>query len=922
MKNENFISQTELNDFKKSNRYFNRHGVRIKSDGTTEKLTKRWADGSIRNLTIEDEISDLVNNHIKSSSQSKLITVEMYEEDGLSWFSQKMYDSKKSIHSHFNFFNLNDSSKDTYQLPTIAYEIGVKKFIKSAIKNKICSDEGFKFMFKFTTLLYLFLSVIFALIVQFAVAISTSSENISAKSFFNLNFLFLFIGLAGLSALSKFLNEKSVLQSEAKSMKRFLQQLDDVSKNIQYNTKSSHKNKYDAFINDIVEKLSRKELPRFFIVDNFSKLDFVTRSVIKQYWKNNIKENRGSGKEVWIVMESRNNNEKLSTLLIQDKSLISYMGSFTQLRVEPFTEEEKEKLVDVCNVDKSCAEFAYARNICNGLAKNQTWILDELNGKDKHLLNFLYLLSITQVPVNVESAGSILQSDCCKNILSLFIGEGYNNFKLKKYLQEVTANLKNLLVENENKPLKDTYFTMQQNENNLQISNHKLGHIFWALYWGNSFEKTPYDVFWVQKLSYHLVNSDFALLPQENNEKYVKQLIDYAIYAIEGNLNFGTVSDIYKLLDITKDLLLNSKTDNKEICNKFIFLCWQCYILCKDERIVKLFVQLASKTKDTEHTNQNTDIALQLYLNLLPIAVLGNGQAVKDFENWLFNYSDADILIRYMKIQSIWLALSIAPMNLDFNNMLVAEVANQSSSDIDDILNSIIQSKHIDKTTTIFDLISISMLLWINCFKIYNDILLRLKSTSHKINQNYIKNSLVSMVDSFSKVMRFLREKGFVDESENLNYFEKAIIGEITLTMLSALTASYGCIKKSPYRETSLNYNTSIFNYTSTHNYTNQMPDFELLAKINSLIDDVNKIIQFDLPKINKLDDLSCAFFSDTIENNFNFQSLIWQKLNLPELGYNLIIKRIQYNILTKERDVEATYDNANIISAIYNSSL
>jgi hypothetical protein len=165
------------------------------------------------------------------------------------------------------------------------------------------------------------------------------------------------------------------------------------------------------------------------------------------------------------------------------------------------------------------------------------------------------------------------------------------------------------------------------------------------------------------------------------------------------------------LLEITKDLLLHSKTATKEICNKFIFLCWQCYILCKDERIVKLFVKLAGKTKDTANPNQNTDIALQLYLELLPIAVLGKEQVVKDFESWLSNYSDADILIRYMKTQSIWLALSIAPMNLDFDNMLVAEVANQSSSDIDDILNSIIQSRHTDKTTTIFDLISISVLL-------------------------------------------------------------------------------------------------------------------------------------------------------------------------------------------------------------------
>jgi hypothetical protein len=899
MKNENFICQTEFEDYEKKNRYFKRHGVKINFDGTTEKLTKISFDGDVKNNAIEDVISGLVSNHIKSSSQSKLITVEMYEEDGLSWFSQKLFDINHSVYPHFCFFNFNSSSKDASQLPTIAYEIGVKKFIQSAIKSKICSSEGFKFM---PPWLYVSFSIVLTLIVEFVVEVYAPSGNISVNSFFNLRFFFLFIGLACLSALSNFFREKSALQSEAKSIKKFLQQLDEVSMDIQNNTRSNNKNKFDALINDIVEKLNSKELPRFFIIDNFSKLDFVTRSVIKQYWKKSFKESNIQGKEIWIIVESQNNNEKLSTLLIQDKSLTNSIDKFTQLRIETFSDEEKEMLVDICNVDKSCAEFTYARYICNGYAKNQTWILEELNGKDKHLLNFLYLLSIAKVPVNIERIDNILQNECSKNILSIFLDEEYNSLKLKSYNKEITTNFKNLLVGNENRPLKDTYFTMQQNENKLQLSNHKLGHVFWSLYWGEVLKNKPYNVFWVQNISNHLVNCDFCLLPRENNEAYIRLLIDYSIYAIEGNVNFGTLNNIYKLLDITKDLLLYLKTYDKTKYNKFIFLCWQCYILTKNELIVKILVQIANEINETKDLNQDTDISLQLYLELLPINLLGNEQIVNDFSDWLYSYSNADVLIRYMKIQSIWLSLSIAPMNRDFQTMLMANVANQSFSNIEQIYNTIIQNKSTDKSIVVFDLISISVILWVNCLKIYNDIRLHLSSTSQKIDNEFLKKSFANMVDNFFKVITYLEEKELIIEN-NQNYFEKAIIGEITLTILSALTASYKFIKDSPY-------------------YTKKMSNETLLTNINSQIEKINKIIHFDFPNINELDDLSSVYFSNIIEQNYNFQSLIWQKLNLSELYNNLIIKRIQYNAFTKGRDVESIdYNIINSINDAYNKS-
>lgn len=107
MKPENFINKAELDEYNKKDRYRNRYGFKINSDYTVERYTKKSIEGSTKNVAIEDVIADTAREHInKSSSNSKLITVEMNEEDGMSWFSQKLYDSKHSVYPHFHFFNI------------------------------------------------------------------------------------------------------------------------------------------------------------------------------------------------------------------------------------------------------------------------------------------------------------------------------------------------------------------------------------------------------------------------------------------------------------------------------------------------------------------------------------------------------------------------------------------------------------------------------------------------------------------------------------------------------------------------------------------------------------------------------------------------------------------------------------------------
>ena len=114
----NFLINKELQIFKTEKRYFRRFASVIKNSGEIVGLKKDF----------ESVFPSSIREHLKSDSSFKLITVEINETDGMSWLSQKIFDINSILFGTFSFFNIDNTARDIYKLPSIAYVIGKKSF--------------------------------------------------------------------------------------------------------------------------------------------------------------------------------------------------------------------------------------------------------------------------------------------------------------------------------------------------------------------------------------------------------------------------------------------------------------------------------------------------------------------------------------------------------------------------------------------------------------------------------------------------------------------------------------------------------------------------------------------------------------------------------------------------------------------------
>lgn len=903
----NFLNDKEYNSYNEKNRYFNRTGSIIKNNGEKVSLSK----------DIESAISGFCSEHIRRSNNStKLITIEVNETDGMTWLSQRLYDINKSNYSTFNFYNIDNSAKDIFKLPTIAYIIGRKKFIRLAVKNKI--SEGYFSLFPLSNWFLFIVSSILSIIVQIATYVlrNATQEILSdpISSLFSPTLLLIFLLIVLLLTMVKLITEKSLFESESSAIKGFMENLNELEKDVQefnnrVNTSKMHLTKvYQKFINQVTDELIGRNMPRFFIVDNYSRLDFTTKSVVQNYHIRNINDEiLSAGKEVWLVTEPKNSNDKLSTYLIVNCNHKENQN-YTQLQINPFTINEKKELIKAVNGDLSRIKFTNAQFICNGQGNSNSYIFDTLkeyikpqNNNNRTILDFFYLLSLTTFPnhfffsqkkirIDFHSDSSPLRTKILQSFLK---GVKLNKIELTNFFNTISQEFSEFIIvdtiNNTNRitPINDVSITMLQNETELGLPSRKLGHIFWVLYWGEVLKNYPFEAFWIEKLSNHIIDSDFSLIPKESYDDYLLHLFDSCIYTIEGSISTGILYNTYDLLESAKDLLICSSNINLDSCKRLTLLCWKSYVLSKDDRIINIFTELNEEYTFNAIVSDN-DLLFEFYLEMIPIPIIGGNQNIKKFSNWILNFQDGKSIKDFIKAQSIWIALTAFPSSGELNMILISKAAEKGYFELDALLDLLLKNSKIDNNSdTVINLVTISILQWACCLKFQN------ATNSFKrdgLNDYY--NDFNLLLEHSLNIIEFLKANNLVrkeGEIHKLCFFIKAIIGELLLSILSSLSVSFNFINQSPYK------------------IKFEDDDQRLFNKVKKVVESVNEINKIDLVPLIDIDCLMSSSFVYKVEELFDYQLLIWQKLNFQDFYSNLVIKRIQYNILLKkDRGIES----------------
>lgn len=467
--------------------------------------------------------------------------------------------------------------------------------------------------------------------------------------------------------------EKNIFKSESDSIRNFMSNLQEVEKNVQNDTfingEKNFKKIYSDFISQISSQIMGNDFPRFFIIDNYSRLDYTTKRVLQHYIHNYLcDDDYNPGKEVWLVTEPIRNNEKLSThVLLNEKKIKN--NFLSQYRIEPFTINEKKNLVKLIGGDSNWIKFSNAQFICNGQGVSKSWIYERLKkSKNEATINtfssidFLYLLSLTTFPNQYYFSQKNIRIDFNKDIdkhkvyiLSLFLkGSKFSKLELNNLFKDIIKEYYDLIIIENDKlqnkriaPLNDVSITLLNSEKELNLPNKGIGHLFWLLHWSNVLKNYPYEIYWIEKLSNHLLNADYKIIPNEHSDKYIEEILDACTYVIEGSINTGLLFNIFDILEIAKDLLLcYNKVNIENEKHNLIILCWKSYSLNKDDRIINLFVELSNKNVSELTLN---DSLYELYLQMIPAPLLGNNDNIKEFSNWIISYKKGKQLKDYIK---------------------------------------------------------------------------------------------------------------------------------------------------------------------------------------------------------------------------------------------------------------------------------
>ena len=433
------------------------------------------------------------------------------------------------------------SDKLTDSLPSISECIGENLFLKYASKNKLTTPVLNLSSWMGIAILLLALSTFIGIRGSeiFLKGLSQNLSDLASNPMFYGITAILFL----LVLISRKIGTIITTQTKSKSIEKFLEQ---TIKSSSTTEKHNHAN----FIEDLAYQLSRKYLPRIVIIDNYDRLDYITKDVIECYFKKYSEYSEGF--DFWCIFESQADKSFSRIALTQRQGAYSKTRFFQQLLL---TKTQRLELAKHINISER-AEFTFVKYICN--EQNETEqdriikILKEY--REKHPKNphkfaeleFLYLLSLNNlfssstkefkdfsegllIPVDSDfylsgnfyvkglSTPNVLRNEVLKQFLP-----GIHSIpkEFRDCLEKIEKQFGSMLALQESSQklfriIPELTIVLLKNAQQLQLPDPQLGHLFWSLFWYDKLQNQPIDASWVRKLIYHVLEANVISIHNE-----------------------------------------------------------------------------------------------------------------------------------------------------------------------------------------------------------------------------------------------------------------------------------------------------------------------------------------------------------------------------------------------------------------------
>lgn len=880
----NFLGPSESDLYIQPDRKIDRYIIKDPSEqqdslSTKEQNLSSYFDGELKVLTKAEY------------RWFKCRFIQVLEGDGSSWSSQMVNDKVKNHLSHFNRFCLADQI-NFGKLPLIADFIGRKFFLKAAVDNKLTTSFiGLKNWF--TPMIILVAVIIGIGLKALEIILKYKTEalkNQPAEILFDPMFIGITTSLIFLGLVSKQISIYLSTKTESKSIDNFKEQLEN---------EQVRKTNFDKFINKLARKLVTKEFPRFVIIDNFGRLDEITRTVILKYFQNYARHRVGS--EYWVVFETEG-YERLSSRL--DAGSCTYaIGRSEQFRQRLLNTDEKQKLITSLGLADNPEDFISVKDLCKGNEQTRQSLnelfqnyrsLNPKQGNRYGSIDFLYLISLTAYPgktplderflIDKLSVKSGLDSFLLDKLL---VGTRRQKIEFKKMLASIRKDFDyRIILEDKDDPYRLTLTSeiarfLETNANSLDLPPAGLGHLFWSLFWYNKFRNAPVQAFFIRKLAYHISKIDLMGLEKDDQlRKIVRDIFEAHLFIIDGAMKICLFEIIPALIQNVVYLMDDDNYEPMDSDRKRLYeRAWEAYLTLGEENILELILDIfqfapASTRLPVEAESNPLDV---LYFESTIMNDVKRATLANSYDNATFgNPNSLAAISNYAKSRSGWFATTLLHMTdrLDrFKSMNIVQASIEVLRSFYK-LNERCQSRVLNGVSNhrrVIDILSLSLLQWSSGLS--TKMILNLSAKENINLQEHINR----LVDSAENMVILANELKTRDDNQKTNtefdYLLSVLLQDICLVSISSILIAERSLE---------DYNIIIFNN-------------EIFGKIDRVINDINSLFDFEIPGLDKLQDLRSSILCEKIDSLLKLCCIIYRRFKLTLLHDFLELRRLQF---------------------------
>lgn len=848
-----------------------------------------------------------------SPNKMGVALIEVEEGDGMTWLAEYLTRGLRSNLKLFRFFCIKGDLEGD-RLPAFSGIFTEEEVLRLARKAKFI--PAYKRNEWIKTTLISFGAVLAALL--FTLTMDIIKKNIPddfqslGRLFQDANF-YIASGVALVLALAgKFLADNRKLLSKEEAKARLVERLGQRAETMS--------DRYGRFIALLSDGLGRLGYPRLMVIDHYEGLSAAEQAAIQHYFRKKS-EGLSVGADVWMVFVGKEALEEKTRFWELKKPL--NLRSFV---LSPLTNNQKEILARQRDLPKEYMEFRTIREICQGQLneaseKKFKEAVDAFKKKDPPGKNrygdleFLYLLSQNSKPYNMKLSGSyLIDSFSTKNVRNavlrkILFNAALTRTEISSRMEGVFKHFQELLEVQE--PGKETlhkmirlkpgvYEAFDKNKGEFGLIDSRLCHFFWSLFWGDKLLNHPIQYTWTRKLSFHLleVGDSFYALEDDNEFKTLTDnLFNYFLLSLTFSVKACYFQDIEKLLEKASYLLGDFFNYDPVKSVTLVKKSWQVYsILFKDE-ILSIIIDNFNRSPGLEPGSVEKENILDkvFFESINHAGIRDNPHRVMLFYPHSA-HEDTFSIRNYFRTLSAWMCISMHPLTGQFEKLELREAAVYSRDYLRNTSKAIARIRDSQKEENMeFDLRILSLSLWSKALTLVPQYR---PDFGFDILEEYSEflDLIQSAVDTAVQVKALKMQH--VRNLYSVDYLINGLVSEIVTVSVSSMIAPLFTLLE--WAKMPLIIEGRVL--------PNPIPGFlnEQYEKICRILDAINREFNARLPIPRSEKGLAGEEMFRTVDQMFQWNSVVWNQLGVDSLEEALAIRRFQFKSLWHDYSREA----------------